>query len=153
VDGSDVKGERSAGGGPHLADPLGVLGQEDLKRVQLLRDTLDVVEPVDADNELDTLKALLERLDALLDGRLLEGLVELAGLDADWEGADVGVATLDEDAVRHRREAKNTRAGRQEVPRVVIRVEANEVAVEDAEQDLAPDGQNAIEDGREGQLG
>lgn len=57
-----------------LADPLGVLGEEQLQRVQLLRHTLDVVEAVHADNEFDALEAALKRLDARLNRLFLEVL-------------------------------------------------------------------------------
>ena len=60
--------------GTHLADPLRVLREEELEPVQLLRDALDVVEPVDADDDLDALEALLERGDAVLHAVLLEVL-------------------------------------------------------------------------------
>jgi hypothetical protein len=40
-------------------DPLRVLREEELERVQLLRNTLDVVKAVDANDELDTLKPAL----------------------------------------------------------------------------------------------
>jgi hypothetical protein len=36
-----------------------MLREEELERVQLLRNTLDVVKAVDANNELDTLKPAL----------------------------------------------------------------------------------------------
>lgn len=51
----------------YLADPLWVLSQEDLERVKLLGNTLDVVQSVDSDDELDALELSLELLDSLLD--------------------------------------------------------------------------------------
>ena len=51
-------------------------------------------------------------------------------------------AALELDAVRHRREPEDARARGEEVPRVVVRVEADEVRVEDAEQDFAADREN-----------
>ena len=58
----------------NLADPFRMLCQEELERVQLLRDTLDVVEPVDTDDDLDTVEAVLELLDTFLNAVLLEVL-------------------------------------------------------------------------------
>jgi hypothetical protein len=43
-----------------LADPLGVLREEEFKRMQLLRDALDVVEAVDAHDHFDAAEARLE---------------------------------------------------------------------------------------------
>lgn len=37
-----------------------MLGQEDFQRVQFLRDTLDVIQPIHTNNQLDTIKAFLE---------------------------------------------------------------------------------------------
>lgn len=80
-----------------FADPFRVLLEEDLHGVKLLRNTLDVIETVDADDEFDPLETALERLDALLDGDLLEGFVELRGLDTDREGTDGGVTASEVD--------------------------------------------------------
>jgi hypothetical protein len=148
-----------------LADPLGVLREEELERVQLLRDALDVVEPVDADDDLDALEAALERREAVLDDLLLQVLRgesasglgprartrggqaahgdEALGVDADGEGADVRESPFELDAVGHRRQAEDARARGEEVPRVVVRVEADQVRVEDAEQDLAADREDS----------
>lgn len=131
-----------------LSDPLGVLLEEDLHGVELLRDTLDVVETVDTDDELDALEATAEGRDALLNFLLLEGLVELARLDTDRERADRGVAADELDAVRGALEAEKARARRDEVAGVVVGVEADEVAVEDTEEDLAADGEGAAEQRR-----
>lgn len=120
-----------------------MLSQKDLEGVQLLGDTLDVVESVNTDDELDALEPLLELLDSLLDRILLERLVELSGLDSDRERADVGVPALDEDSVGHRRQAEDPRAGREEVASVVVGVETNEVAVEDTEKDLSSNRENS----------
>lgn len=58
----------------HLADPLRVLGQEQLERMQLLRHALDVVQPVDAHDDLDAAEPVLELLDPLLNALLLQVL-------------------------------------------------------------------------------
>ena len=49
-----------------LPDPLWVLGEEELKCVELLGNALDIVEAVNADNNLDSVEALLEGCDTLL---------------------------------------------------------------------------------------
>lgn len=70
-----------------LAYPLGVFCEEDFEGVQLLRDTLDVVQTVDTDNELDALELALEGSDALLHLGLLQAVLELVGVDTDRECA------------------------------------------------------------------
>ena len=55
-----------------LADPLGMLCEEKLESVELLRHALDIVESVDTDDDLDAVKALFEGSDALLDGLFLQ---------------------------------------------------------------------------------
>lgn len=57
-----------------LAEPLWVFFEEDLHRVQLLRHALDVVEAVDADNDLDAFETTTERRDTLHDRVLRERL-------------------------------------------------------------------------------
>lgn len=56
------------------ADPLGMLCEEKLESVELLRHALDIVESVDANDNLDAVEALFERGDALLDGLFLQVL-------------------------------------------------------------------------------
>ena len=58
----------------NFADPLGMLGQEEFESVQLLWDTLDVVQSVDTNDDLDVSEAVLELLNALLDVRFLQVL-------------------------------------------------------------------------------
>lgn len=69
---------------------------------------------------------------------------KLLRVNANGERPDVRVTTLELHAVGHRRQTQDTRARRQEMPGIVVRVEADEVTVQDTEQDLAPDRQNAI---------
>ena len=58
----------------HLSDPFWVLCEEKLERVQLLGDTLDVVEAVDADDKLHTRKSLLQLSNTRLDRVFLQVL-------------------------------------------------------------------------------
>ena len=48
------------------ADPLWMLCEEKLECVELLRHALDIVESVNTNDDLDAVKALFERSDALL---------------------------------------------------------------------------------------
>lgn len=72
---------------------------------------------------------------------------ELAWLNTDWEGSNMGISTLELDSIRHRRETQDSGARREEMTGIVVRVEANEVAVKDTEQDLATDGKDSVDFG------
>ena len=50
----------------HLSDPFRVLGQKQLQSMKLLRNTLDIIQSIDTDDELDTVEPLLELLNPLL---------------------------------------------------------------------------------------
>ncbi len=52
--------------------PLREFSEEDLESVQLLGHTLDVIETIDTDNDLDVLESLLEALDTLHNVWLLQ---------------------------------------------------------------------------------
>lgn len=71
-----------------------MLGEEDFKRVELLRHSFDIIEAVHAYDQLDTLKLALERGDALLDLWFLETLDELLGVDANREGSNRNEAAM-----------------------------------------------------------
>lgn len=60
--------------------------EEDLKGVQLLRHTLDIIEAVYTYHELYALEFLLQHCDSLLDFFLFEALLELLRVDANGEG-------------------------------------------------------------------
>jgi hypothetical protein len=51
-----------------------VLGEEEFKCVKLLRNTLDIVKPVDTDDDLDAVEALFKGSDTLLNGLFLQVL-------------------------------------------------------------------------------
>jgi hypothetical protein len=137
-----------------------MLGQENLKRVQLLRDTLDVVEAVNTNDELHALELLLESRDALLDLGLLETLVELLRVDTDRKCANRNDLSVVLDAVggggqapslsvtvNHStaRDLQDTRAAAEEVARIVVGVEADQVALEHTAEDLVSDGEDAVD--------
>jgi len=46
-----------------LANPLRVLGKEELQCVKFLWDTLDIVKAIDANDDFDTLKTLFQLRD------------------------------------------------------------------------------------------
>ena len=51
----------------HLPDPFRVLRQEQLQRVEFLRNTLDVIQSIDTDDEFDAVEPLLELMNPVLD--------------------------------------------------------------------------------------
>ena len=108
-----------------LADPFRVLVQESLERVKLLRYTLDVIQSVDTDNDLDALESLFQLSQTFLNGRLLETVDELHGFDTDREGTDVSVSSLEPKTVGHGGKTEDTGARRQEVSSVVVGVETD----------------------------
>ena len=65
-----------------------------------MRDTLDVVQAVDTDNQLDALEFLLERCDALLNLGFLKAFVELLRVDSNREGTYGDDLTLKLNAIR-----------------------------------------------------
>lgn len=70
----------------NFPNPLGMVREEDLKGVQLLRYTLDIIEAVYTYHELYALEFLLQHCDSLLDLFLFEALLELLRVDANGEG-------------------------------------------------------------------
>jgi hypothetical protein len=54
-----------------LPDPLWVLGEEELECVELLGNALDIVEAVNPNNDLDSVEAVLEGCNTLLNRLLL----------------------------------------------------------------------------------
>ena len=71
-----------------LANPLRVSLEEILHRVEFLRDTFDVVQTVDTDDELDALELLLKLLDTFLYLWPLQAVDELFRVNADGERTD-----------------------------------------------------------------
>lgn len=77
-----------------------MLSKEDLEGVQLLRHSLDVIETVDTNNQLDALELACERGNTLLDILLLEALDELFGIDTNGEGTNSDKFAIIIDSVR-----------------------------------------------------
>jgi hypothetical protein len=125
-----------------------VLCQEDFQCVQLLRNTLDVVQAIDSYNKLHTLELLLQNCDTLLNLRLLKAFVEFLWVNADWECADSDQFALEVYTIWRRRKApcslsarstsikhaginsQYARTAAQEMARVVVSVESDQIAVE-----------------------
>jgi hypothetical protein len=58
----------------NLSDPLWVLSEEEFKCMELLRNAFDIIKPIDPDDDLDAIEALLKGCDALLNGFFLQVL-------------------------------------------------------------------------------
>jgi len=101
-----------------------VLSQEHLERVQLLRDTLDVVQSVDTNDNFAPLETLLKRLESGLDRFAAETVDKLHGLDTDRVCADLSISALELDTVGHGLETEDSGARGEEVPSVVVRMES-----------------------------
>lgn len=114
----------------NLANPFWVLGEEDLEGVEFLWHALDVVKTVDADDELDAFKLAAEGGYTFLNFRLLETLDEVIWVNADRKSSNGHEATLPLNTSRRRRRAQYPRAAAQKMTSVVVRMETDEVAVE-----------------------
>ena len=109
-----------------------ILLEEALERVQLLRDPLRVVEPLDAEDEPLPLVLALELGEQPRRLRVLEGLPEALRVDPDRVDADPDRAPVDLERVRLRVDPEDPQARRAEVPRVVADLEADVVGPEHA---------------------
>ena len=139
-----------------LADHLGVLLEQRLDREQLLRDALDVVEPVDAEQHLHPVELRLQLGDPRAHLWALDAALEALRVDADREGVDAHRVALDaaalrigerpvpRDVPRAQRDVPAEQVGArvQEVARVLVDVEAEEVGAEQPLQELAPHRQH-----------
>jgi hypothetical protein len=128
----------------HLSDPFRVLLQEQLKCGHLLWYPLDVIQSVNAYNQLDATEPLLELLDSRLDLRFLDAIDELFGVDTDREGPNVAVLPIELNTVRHSGKREDARARGEEVAGIVVSVEADEVAVKNTQEDFTTDWEDTI---------
>lgn len=77
-----------------------MLVEEDLEGMQFLGNALDVVQSVDAEDDLDISADFgSELVDSLLDRRLLEAIDELVDVDADGKDADAQLPVVVVDGV------------------------------------------------------
>jgi len=121
-----------------------MLLQEQLERSHLLRYPFDVIQSVNTNNQLDAAESPLELLDSRLDLRFLDTIDELFGVDTDGEGTDVAVLPIELNTVGHSGKRENTRAGRQEMASIVVSVETDEVAMENAQQNFTTDWEDTV---------
>lgn len=121
--------------------------------MELLRDTLDVVEAVDTDDELDSVELARKSVDALLNLGFLEAFDELFRVNTDGECANGNEFAIVINTIGGRRSSttceisiclrenrfsafdvvlQNARATAQEVTRIVVGMESDEIAVKNA---------------------
>lgn len=141
----------------HLLHPFWMLRQENLEALQFLRNTLDVVESVNTDDDLLALKLGLQLLRPVDHMFFLDALDESIRVNADRERPDLSESSFEFDSVRLSLQAQNARAGGEEVTGVVVRVESarqraiidraryfslnspDEVTLQDTQENLATD--------------
>lgn len=137
--------------------------------MELLRDTLDVVEAIDTDNEFDSVELARKSINALLNLGFLEALDELLRINTDGECANGDEFAIVINTIRGRRSSttcdvslcsrenklslfecvlQNARATAQEVTSVVVGMESDEIAVEDARQEGFANGKDTVNFGR-----
>ena len=122
--------------------------QHALERAKLVRHALRVVEPLDAEDQPATAVAVLQLLDEARRPRGGERAFEALHVDADRMDADADTTSLEADPVVFRGEPQDPEAGGAEVARVVVRVEADVVAAEHAEQQVLARRQQTVDLGR-----
>lgn len=108
----------------YLSNPFGVLSEENFKGMELLRNSFDVVKPVNTDYNPTLIETALQLTEPLLHGGVLEALDKLPRVDTNGERPHLSVATFKLDAVRLSLQPEDSSAGRQEVASVVVSVEA-----------------------------
>lgn len=95
----------------NFADPLGVLGKESLECLEFLRYTFDVIQTVNTDDDLDTLKSSFQRTKTLDNGFFLKTFDKLVRVDTDGIGADLAVSAVKFNTVRLSLETEDTGTG------------------------------------------
>jgi len=99
------------------------LREKDLETLQFLGQTLDVIQSINTDNDLFTLKLGLQTPCSFANMRLLDGFDECIWVDTDRKGSDLCESTFKVDSVRFGLESEDTGAGGQEMSSVVVCVE------------------------------
>lgn len=129
----------------HLFTPLGVHLEEALKRLQLLGNASNTVKAVSSDNDLLTVVKLTEGIMLFLDCRGPGEALDLGGVDANGEDADLDSSPIGIDSECVRRESENSGAAAKEVAGVAVGLKPNEVGAQDTLQHLLTTRQAAEE--------
>lgn len=128
-----------------FADPFRVFGQEYFQGVQLLWHSLNVIQSVDTDNQLDTFEFAVQCRDTFLHRRFLEPFDKFVRVDAYGERTNGDEASVPVDAIGRGMRAQDAGATAQEMTRIVVRVEPNQVAVKQAAEQRFTNGQDTVD--------
>lgn len=96
--------------------------EKDLETLQFLGQTLDVIQSINTDNDLFTLKLGLQTPCSFSNMGFLDGFDECIWVDTDREGSHLCESTFKVDTVGFGFESENTGAGGQEMSSVVVGV-------------------------------
>jgi hypothetical protein len=132
------------------------LSEEDFETLELLGQTLDVVQSVDTDDNLFALEFGLQVSGPLEDTGPLDGFDESIRVDTDGEGSDLGESAFILDSIGLGRDLENSSAGRKEMSSVIICVESdcklqpvrdmgnlpNQITLKNTHKDLSTDRQD-----------
>ena len=110
----------------------------------LSRTTILELRPLEYDTHLAPLKPLLQSPNPINHLGLPNHIRKLRRVNTDRERPDLGIPAFKLDTVRHRLEPEDPGAGGKEVSGIVVCVEPDKIALEDAEQDFTADGEDAI---------
>ena len=121
-----------------------MFSKEDLQGVQLLRHTLDIIQTINTDNQLNALELLLQELNTVSCRCLLELPVELLWVDTNWEGSNGHIFTLQLNSVWRSLHLQNPRTRRQEVSRIIVGVETDQVTRQNTGQQLLSHRQDSV---------
>lgn len=132
--------------------------------MKFLRDAFDIIEAVNTDHELHTLEFRLQMGNAVFDLGILQTLDELVGVNPDRIRTDRNRPSLEVDAIWRCDRApvaigqlqveiqgstfpclQEIGTTAQEVPRIIKGMEPNQVAVQQAAQEVGADGQHPID--------
>ena len=125
-----------------------ILLEEALECVELLRNALRVVEPLDPQDEPPTLVLMLEVGEQSLRLRIGDDLAKAFDVDPDRIDADADAAAIELERVGLGVDAEHAQARRAEVTCVVADLEADVVGAQHAAEELLPSGQQPIHLGR-----
>mmetsp|Transcript_56592 Transcript_56592/g.150903 ORF Transcript_56592/g.150903 Transcript_56592/m.150903 type:complete len:200 (-) Transcript_56592:571-1170(-) len=132
----------------HTVDPALVLLQEQVERLELLRQTLHVIQAIDTQNDLAVPVLLLELLQFQLHFVLVQRIDEDLGIDTNWDRGALHQAPAHRGGVhpvRRRVQRGKLHASGQKMPDVVVHVESQQVGGEQPLHQLQPPGQHAVQ--------
>lgn len=119
--------------------------KENFKGMKFLWNSFDVIKTVHSDNQLHTLELLFQNGYSLLDLFFLESFGELFGVDTDGESAHGDDLAFEFHSVWCRGEIEDARTTAEKVSCIVVRMKADEIAVQNTEKDFISNGKNSID--------